>query len=63
MRERYQKGDIVSFRFSTSHKRVYNGVIVSSWQRNNRTIYEIASMNHSMVSYTIADFCIDKKIA
>jgi hypothetical protein len=63
MRERYLAGDIVSFRFTTSNKRFYNGIIVASWKKNNRVMYEIASMNHSMVSYTIADFCIDKKIA
>jgi len=62
---RYQKGDIVSFKFSAALKETYNGVIVSSYKSKleRNYIYEIASMNHSMVTYSISGRCILKKLA
>jgi len=61
---KYQPNDMVSFKFSTRYKQTYNGVIVSIWHRGrNRVIYEIASMNHSMCSYSVCEECIVKKLS
>ena len=60
----FKKGDIVTFKFSPRLKETYNGIIVSSWKsKESKNVYEIASMNHSMSSYTIGESCIIKKIA
>lgn len=63
--QRYQKGDIVSFKFSSSLKETYSGVVISSYKSRleRNYIYEIASMNHSMVTYSISGRCIVKKLA
>ncbi len=61
---RYNKGDIVAFKFSNLCKETFNGVIISSRKagRFYRTVYEIASMNHNMCSYSIGEALIVKKI-
>lgn len=66
---KYEKGDIVTFTLFKGSSVENNGVILNRWQndaRHNggkRAIYEIASMNHSMNSFSIGENCILKKIS
>lgn len=60
---KYEAGDVVSFHFSRTHREEHNGMIVTSWRNwNNKIIYEIASMNHGMCSYSVSESCIIKKL-
>jgi len=66
---KYEKGDIVTFTFVEGATTYNNGVVINRWQTDakrkggKRAIYEIASMNHSMNSFSIGESCILKKIS
>lgn len=60
---KFSKDDMVSFKFSKVDRQLHTGVILSIWHRGrNRIIYEVASMNHSMCSYSICEECIVKRL-
>lgn len=64
IKPKFDANDLVCFKFSSRLRETYSGVIVSIYHnRNNRVIYEIASMNHSMCSYSISEDCIVKKLS
>lgn len=61
---KFKTNDLVSFKFSSNYRDLYSGVIVSIWHHSkHKVVYEIASMNHSMCSYSISEDCIVKKLS
>jgi len=61
---KFSKNDTVCYKISKKSKTTYYGIILTLWhsQDSRSVIYEVASLNDGMCSYSIGEEYIIKKI-